>query len=187
MLYLTQDSWEWLAALKPLFKLKILHIACPSRYKFIATQPKIFFDLIGKRLTQIVLDVNLSIYIHSTTDGLLKSVLESNQITKLCLPSMSHETIAGVYSILLHCPSLVSLELERIRLGYDGILYICSTLRKNMSLKHLEIHDDTQIPKPRNGKPIVPFTSFLSMEKVAFPEKTNCTEFRTISSSKTPL
>ena len=85
--------------------------------------------------------------------------------------------MAGVHSILLHCPSLVSLELERTRLGYDGILYICSALQKNTSLKHLQIHDDPQVPKSRNGKPIVPFTSFLSMEKVALPEKANCTEF----------
>ena len=84
--------------------------------------------------------------------------------------------MAGVHSILLHCPSLVSLELKKTRLGYDGILYICSALKNNTSLTHLLIHDDPQVPASRE-RWRTEFTSFSSMEKVALPDKTTCTDF----------
>ena len=86
--------------------------------------------------------------------------------------------MAVVYTILLHCPSLVSLVLKRTRLGYDGILYICCALRNNISLTHLLIHDDPQVPASR-GRIYggVQFTSFSSMERVAVPHKTTCTDF----------
>ena len=87
----------------------------------------------------------------------------------------------GVHSILLHCPSLTSLELKRTRLGYDGILHICCALRNNTTLKHLLIHDDDlQVPPSRKrnyGDIDIQFTSFLSMERVALPSKTTCTDF----------
>ena len=125
---------------------------------------------------------NTAYDLHSSTDGmvdsLLKSVLRSNQITELCLPNISCETMAGVHSILLHCPSLVSLELKRTRLGYDGILYICSALKNNTSLTHLLIHDDPQVPASREREcGNFQFTSFSSTERVALPDKTTCTDF----------
>ena len=98
----------------------------------------------------------------------------------MVLPNISRETMAGVHSILLHCPSLTSLELKRTRLGYDGILHICSALRNNTTLKYLVIEDDNlQMPPSREEREDddIQFTSFLSMERVALPSKTTCTDF----------
>ena len=132
-------------------------------------------------MMDINLPSNTAYDLHSSTDGmvdsLLKSVLRSSQITKLCLPNISHETMAGVHSILLHCPSLVSLELKKSRLGYDGILYICCALRNSTSLTHLLIHDDPQVPASRGRRNDIQFTSFSSMERVVLPDKTTCTDF----------
>ena len=181
-------SWEWLAALKSLRELKVLRISsdeeCSPPPSDLHCWP------VEHRLTKVVLDIKLpsnSVYdVRSSTDALidslLKSVLESNQITRMVLPNVSRETMAGVHSILLHCPSLTSLELKRTRLGYDGILHICSALRNNSTLKHLVIEDnDLQVPPSREGREKrhddIQFTSFLSMERVALPSKTTCTDF----------
>ena len=168
-------SWEWLIALKSLRELKVLHVC--QDYCYVSTEG----------LKEVVLDIKLpsnSAYdVRSSTDALvdslLKSVLRSNQITRMVLPNISRETMAGVHSILLHCPSLTSLELKRTRLGYDGILHICSALRNNTTLKRLVIEDDDlQVPPSRRRGVIdIQFTSFLSMERVALPSKTTCTDF----------
>ena len=178
-------SWEWLAALISLRELKVLHISsdeeCSPPPSDLLCWP------VEHRLTQVVIDIKLpsnSAYdVRSSTDelvdSLLKSVLRSNQITRMVLPNISRETMAGVHSILLHCPSLTSLELKRTRLGYDGILHICSALRNNTTLKHLVIEDDDlQVPPSREREVgDIQFTSFLSMERVALPSKTTCTDF----------
>ena len=177
-------SWEWLAALRSLRELKVLHI---SSFKECSPPPSdLLCGPVEHRLTELVLDIELpssSVYdVCSSTDALidslLKYVLRSNQITRMVLPNISRETMAGVHSILLHCPSLTSLELKRTRLGYDGILHICRALRNNTTLKHLLIPDDLQVPPSRNKNPFtIQFTSFLSMERVALPSKTTCTDF----------
>ena len=176
-------SWEWLAALRSLRELKVLRI---SSFKECSPPPS---DLlcwpVEHRLTEVVLDIELPYNsVRSSTDALvdslLKSVLRSNQITGMLLPNISRETMAGVHSILLHCPSLTSLELKRTRLGYDGILHICSALRNNTTLKHLVIEDDDlQVPPLRQQRDWgdIQFTSFLSMERVALPSKITCTDF----------
>ena len=176
-------SWEWLAALRSLRALKVL---CISSSEECSPPPS---DLrcwpVEHRLTEVVLDIKLpSNSVRSSTDALvdslLKSVLRSNQDTRMVLPNISHETMACVHSILLHCPSLTSLVLRRTRLGYDGILHICSALRNNTTLKHLVIEDDDlQVPPPRQRRDWgnIQFTSFLSMERVALPSKTTCTDF----------
>ena len=179
-------SWEWLAALRSLRELKVLRI---SSFKECSPPPS---DLlcwpVEHRLTEVVLDIKLpsnSAYdVCSSTDALvdslLKSVLRSNQITGMVLPNISRETMAGVHSILLHCPSLTSLELRRTRLGYDGILHICSALRNNTTLKHLVIEDDDlQVLPLRREREYddIQCTSFLSVERVALPSKTTCTDF----------
>ena len=179
-------SWEWLAALRSLRELKVLRISNPEECS--PPPSDLLCGPVEHRLTQAVLDIKLpsnSVYdVHSSTDALvdslLKSVLRSNQITRMVLPNISRETMAGVHSILLHCPSLTSLELKRTRLGYDGILHICSALRNNTTLKHLVIEDDDlQVPPLRKGREDddIQFTSFLSMERVALPSKTTCTDF----------
>ena len=182
-------SWEWLAVLRSLRELKVLHI---SSFKECSPPPSdLLCGPVEHRLTEVVLDIELpsnSAYdVHSSTDALvdtlLKSVLRSNQITRMELPNISRETMAGVHSILLHCPSLTSLELKRTRLGYDGILHICSALRNNTTLKHLVVEDDDlQVPPSRQRKDydymqFIQFMSFLSMERVALPSKTTCTDF----------
>ena len=178
-------SWEWLAALRSLRELKVLRISsdeeCSPPPSDLHCWP------VEHRLTHAVLDIKLpynSVYdVRSSTDALvdslLKSVLRSNQITRMVLPNVSRETMAGVHSILLHCPSLTSLELKRTRLGYDGILHICSALRNNTTLKHLVIEDDDlQVPPSRGREDDdIQFASFLSMERVALPSKTTCTDF----------
>ena len=178
-------SWEWLAALRSLRELKVLRISIPEECS--PPPSDLLCGPVEHRLTQAVLDIKLpsnSVYdVHSSTDALvdslLKSVLRSNQITRMVLPNISRETMAGVHSILLHCPSLTSLELKRTRLGYDGILHICSALRNNTTLKHLVIEDDDlQVPPSRERNwGDIQFTSFLSMERVALPSKTTCTDF----------
>ena len=181
-------SWEWLAALRSLRELKVLCIVSIRGYKECSPPPSdLLCGPVEHRLTEVVLDIKLpsnSAYdVCSSTDelvdSLLKSVLRSNQMTRMVLPNISRETMAGVHSILLHCPSLTSLELRRTRLGYDGILHICSALRNNTTLKHLVIEDDDlQVPPLRQSNwDCIQFTSFLSMERVALPSKTTCTDF----------
>ena len=179
-------SWEWLAALRSLRELKVLHIS--SSEECSPPPSDLHCWPVEHRLTEVVLDIELpsnSVYdVRSSTDALvdslLKSVLRSNQITRMVLPNISRETMAGVHSILLHCPSLTSLELKRTRLGYDGILHICSALRNNTTLKRLVIEDDDlQVPpwREESEDDDIQFTSFLSMERVALPSKTTCTDF----------
>ena len=179
-------SWEWLASLKSLRELKVLRISSDEECS--PPPSDLLCGPVEHRLTEVVLDIELpsnSAYdVRSSTDALvdslLKSVLRSNQITRMVLPNISRETMAGVHSILLHCPSLTSLELKRTRLGYDGILHICSALRNNTTLKHLVIEDDDlQVPPSREEREDddIQFTSFLSMERVALRSKTTCTDF----------
>ena len=175
-------SWEWLAALRSLRELKVLHISSDEECS--PPPSDLLCGPVEHRLTEVVLDIKLpsnSVYdVRSAlVDSLLKSVLRSNQITRMVLPNISHETMAGVHSILLNCPSLTSLELKRTRLGYDGILHICSALRNNTTLKYLAIEDDDlQVPPLRRREDDdIQFTSFLSMERVALPSKTTCTDF----------
>ena len=181
------SSLEWLSGLKSLSELRQLEIFTYGYSWFTPPPAGLKWWPISSRLTTLKMNINLppsaAYDLHSSTDGmvdsLLKSVLRSDQVTRLCLPNISRETMAGVHSILLHLPSLVSLELKRTRLGYDGIIYICSALRNNTTLTHLLIHDDPQVPAPRGRRDIfdIQFTSFSSMERVALPNKTTCTDF----------
>ena len=185
-------SWEWLGGLKSLSELKILHIYSWEDCSPLPTDIRSWLEhgLIegDNKLTEVILDIkfpsNTIHDLHSPTDVLvdsvLKSVLRSNQITKMVLPNISHETMTGVHNILLHCPSLTTLELKRTRLGYDGILYICSALRYNTTLTHLLIQDDLQLPPSKKSRRWgdIQFTSFSSMmERVPLPGKTTCTDF----------
>ena len=169
-------SWEWVTALKSLNELKSLDIS--STVECSVPPPDILTSWpVEHRLTELILDIKLpsnTIYDLSTPvdvllHSVLNSVLISNTITKLVLPNISRGTMAGVRSILLHCPSLTTLELKRTRLGYDGILYICSALRINTTLKYLEIHDVELTPKTSK--------TFSSMETVHLPSKTTPTDF----------
>ena len=169
-------SWEWVTALKSLNELKSLDIGSTGECS--VPPPDIFTSWpVEHRLTQLVLNINLpsnTIYDLSTgvdvlLHSVLNSVLISNRITRIELPNISRGTMAGVRSILLHCPSLTRLRLWRTRLGYDGILYICSALRINTTLEYLEIHDVELTPKTSKA--------FSSMEAVPLPSKTTPTDF----------
>ena len=161
--HLPITSLVWLVALKSLSKLKVLRIS--SRYEcssFECSPPLTDLCwLIEHTLTEVMLDIspfqNELIYHYDQpsqtdilVDAILKSVLRSNQMKTIILFDLSCETMAGVHSILLHCPSLTTMVLKRTRLGYDGILYICSALKNNTTLRHLVIHDDLQLPPSRN-------------------------------------
>ena len=172
-------SWGWLASLR---ELKVLYITSFEECSPPPADPLCW--LVEHQLTELVLDIQLSLdkcEFCSETDKLinsvLKSVLKSNLITKLMLPNVSRATMAGVHSMLLHCTSLETLELKRTRLGYDGILYICSVLRKNTLLKHLVICDDRLLPHSRSEWSLLQFTSFLSEEIIPLPSRTTCTDF----------
>ena len=177
--YFPITSWEWLAGLKSLSELKVLHISSRKECSPLPTDIHSWLEhgLVegDSKLTEVILDIKFpsnTIYdLHSPTDVLidsvLKSVLRSNQITKMVLPNISRETMGGVHNILLHCPSLAILELKRTRLGYDGILYICSVLRNNTTLRHLVIHD-LQLPQSSDEA--------LSRDDVILPGKTTCTD-----------
>ena len=102
------------------------------------------------------------------------------------LHNISHETMAGVHSILLHCPSLTTLELKRTRLGYGGILYICSALRNNTTLRHLVIHDDLQLCRDRCN---AGFRSYASEETLKYDFKNDsntdmCTRLKSYKNRK---
>ena len=173
-------SWEWVAPLKSLNELKSLSIielkSTITDLEESSPPPADFLCwTVEHSLTELVLDVKFpsnTYDLHSPTDVLvdsvLKSVLRSHQITKIVLPNVSRETMAGIHSILLHCPSLTTLKLKRTRLGYDGILYICSALRKNTTLRKLIIHN-LQLPRSED--------TFSSMKRVPLPDKTTCTDF----------
>ena len=172
-------SWEWLASLR---ELKVLNITSFEECSPPPADPLCW--LVEHQLTELELGIELPLNkceFFSKTDklinSLLKSVLKSNLITKLMLPNVSRATMAGVHSILLHCPSLEILELKRTRLGYDGILYICSALRKNTTLKHLVIHDDCGSPHIIYAPSPLQFTTFLSKEVIPLPSRTTCTDF----------
>ena len=177
-------SWEWLAVLKSLSELKVLHISSRKECSPLPTDVHSWLEhgLIegNNKLTEVILDIifpsNTIYVLNSPTHVLVDSVLKSNQITKMVLSNISRETMAGVHNILLHCPSLTTLELKRTRLGYDGILYIFSALRNNTTLKCLKIYDDLQLPPSRYWGGIK-FTTFSSMERVPLPGKTTCTDF----------
>ena len=161
-------SWEWLSSLKSLTKLKALDISYSKECN--PPQTDLLCWLIECRLTAIALDIkfpsNTMYEVDSPTnvlvDSVLKSVLRSKQITKLVLPYISRETMASVHNILLHCPGLALLKLKRtVRLGYDGILYICSALRNNTTFRQLVIHEHSQF--------------LLSEELTVLSAETTCT------------
>ena len=155
-------SWEWLAALKSLRELKALHV-CRDCTCSVSNE-----GLAEVVLRHMKLPSNSAYDVRSSTDALvdslLKSVLRSNQITKIVLPNISRETMAGVHSVLLHCPSLTTLVLKRTRLGYDGIIHICSALRNNTTLKCLVIQDADRLVPPSRQRwhydDIIQCTSF---------------------------
>ena len=183
----SSTSWDWLPALKFFTELRALVIYTREECSHPPTD--LLCWLVEHKLeifALMLLNPSNPIYyydLHTPTDimvdSVLKSSLRSNQITELTLSNISRETMAGVHSILLHCPSLTTLRLWYTRLGYDGILYICSALRSNTTLRHLVVSGDLQLPpfSTTTNLNTIDFTSFSSMERVPLPGKTTCTDF----------
>ena len=180
-------SWEWLPALKCLSNCKLKGFDINNTNALVKTEAlydsqvsswKVAICNIEFPSSTIRYDVCHSINVG--IDSLLKSVHKSNQIARMVLFNISRETMAVVHNILLHCPSLTTLELKRTRLGYDGILYICNALRNNTTLRRLVIHDVLQLPPSRKRRVYyddIKLTSFSSIERVPLPGKTTCTDF----------
>ena len=175
-------SWNWLAALEYLNDLKVLHIISFCECTYPPTDA-ICSLITEHKLTEFVLSIKLpfsTIYdIRSPTDSFVDSIwklLMFTNLSKVELPNVSRATMSGVRSLLLQCTSLSVLRLKRTNLGYDGILYLCSALRKNKSLKHFYI-DDLQLPKHRLSFGNIKLFSFLSINEMSLPCKTTCTEF----------
>ena len=181
----SHTPWEWLVSLNFPSKLEILHIYGSKECRPLPND--LIFMLEGDALKNVIFDIQFpsnTIYelcspIDSLINSVVESVLGSSQITQIVLPNISRKTMAGVHSILLQCPSLTSLELKGTRLGYDGIIFICSALRKNGRLKNLVIHDDLQLPPSRSKRTMgdIKFSCFSSVEKVDLPDKSTCTDF----------
>ena len=182
----TSESWEWLSGLKSLTKLEVLNITSKKQCNLPPVEPLCW--LVKNRLTKAVLDIKIPSTpydIGSPTallvDSVMQSVMNSNQISEVELPNVSRETMVGVRHILLMCPNLTTLKLKRTRLGYEGILYICSALTNSKtSLKFLEINDLCLPPKKRGVQlydiyPVV--SSFSLMDSVPLPSKITCTDF----------
>ena len=174
-------SWNWVSALESLNELRVLHI---SGFRECIHPPS---DMVGiltqRKLSRFLLDIKLppvKMYdICSKTDVLINSLITSptfNNLIEVQLPNISRETMSGIHTTLLHCPSLESLTLKRTNLGYEGVLYLCSALIKNRSLKHLVI-DDLHLPPTRFSFGNIIFSSFLKIKEVTLARKTTCTEF----------
>ena len=112
------------------------------------------------KLTPSVYDVGLQSATASYVNSVLKSVLVAKQIRKLSLTYVTRDTMKNARR-MLECGNLVKLEMTRTRLGYDGILYICSALRDNTTLTHLTIHDELDHPR-------MPIPFFRNMLKIVF-------------------
>ena len=179
--HISAASWEWLPELKFLSDCKLEGFHITNKFNFFNGQEITWSESLLD-LEFPSLNNRYSVYhsIYVGIDSLLKSVHRSNKITRIVLPpNLSRETMAGVRNILLHCSSLTTLELKRTRLGYDGILYICSALRNNTSLRYLVIHDDLQLPTKREKRVYGSFkyVALSSMKRVTLPGKTTCTDF----------
>ena len=161
--------YKWLASPESLKHLKKLLISNKSQD----------YSHHAREETELYIELPPTTVIPDICNSVINLVIQFN-IGNLILPNISCETMSGVRNILLHCPSLTTLELKRTRLGYDGILYICSALRNNTTLRHLVIHDDLQSPPSRKRRyhhGATLFTTFSSMKRVPLPGNTTCTDF----------
>ena len=137
--------WGWLDAVTSHNRLTKLHIS--SRGQCSPPLPDSLHVLIQSRLTTFICHIATvqGIALSSTpphVHAILKSVIISKQIVILDIQSVSREAMVSVRNILSHCHSLTKLKLSEARLGYDGILHICSALRNNTTLDSIEIYDE---------------------------------------------
>ena len=100
------------------------------------------------------------------------------QIMKLSLPYASRDTMINVRRMLVECGNLVKLEMERTRLGYDGILYIRSALRDNTTLTHLTIHErNMEYLTVQDHHRIMGQGEIRPLQYIPLPNIATCTSF----------
>ena len=145
-LYISTEPWEWkwISALKSLSGRGLRGFHITNKISRLASWSKTVLDV---RFPYNALTFDACSSMYAAIDSILNTVVGSDAITEMELSAISRETMDGVRSILLHSPSLTTLILRRTRLDDDGILYICSALRKNTVLRHLVIHGDLQMPR----------------------------------------
>ena len=80
-----------------------------------------------------------------------------------------------VLYIISQCPSLVKLHLIKSRLGYDGILYICSALKNNTSLRKIAIED--VVEEPHLPSLALFKDTYTHMQTQDIPNKATYTDF----------
>lgn len=140
-------EWEG-DALMSLRNLRVLHLC---NVECSPQQTDAICQLIENSLTEFTLDIGPSstaskLYADSTLMKILNAVLNSKQINHLALPNVARSSMGTVHNILLRTRSLTTLELREASLGYDGILFLCSTLRNNTTLRELVIQDKETVP-----------------------------------------
>ena len=145
-LYISTEPWEWkwISALKSLSGRELRGFHVTNKGSRLTSWAKTVLDV---RFPYTALKFDACNLMYAAIDSILKTVVRSDEITEIELFAISRETMDGVRSILLHSPSLTTLTLRKSRLDDDGILYICSALRKNTVLRHLVIRGDLQIPR----------------------------------------
>ena len=173
---LYMPSWEWLHALQSLSECNLKGFYIISKGSVFLITPSVNVAILDIEFPSSTIMYSVCHPITLGINSLLNSVHRFNQITTMCLSSISRDTMATVCNILIHYPNLITMWLYRTRLGYDGILYICKALRYNTSLRRLVI-DDLQSPPSRNERLFGSFTSMLFIERVPLPGKTTCTDF----------
>ena len=166
--------WGWLDAVTSLNRLTKLHIS--SREQCSPPLPDSLHVLIQSRLTTFICHIATvqGIALSSTpphVHAILKSVIISKQIVILDIQSVSREAMASIRNILLHCHSLTKLKLSEARLGYDGILHICSALRNNTTLDSIEIYDEIKHTRFITETALKCYCDFDLIDTVALPRK----------------
>ena len=138
---LSRHTWEWgVGVISSFNNLNVLHlegIQCSSQ------QANSICGLIETTLTELKLHIVplSSVAPDAVLEKILGSVLLSKKMNILWLYNLSRLTMQSMQTVLLQCPCLEVLRLFECALGYDGILFLCSALLNNTTLKILSIHD----------------------------------------------
>ena len=138
---LSRHIWEWgVGVISSFNNLNVLHlegIQCSSQ------QADSICGLIETTLTELNLHIVPLSNVAPDVElkQILGSVLLSKKMNTLGLYNLSRLTMQSMQTVLLQCPCLEVLHLFECALGYDGILFLCSALLNNTTLKILSIHD----------------------------------------------
>ena len=186
---LSRHTWEWgVGVISSFNNLNVLHlegIQCSSQ------QADSICGLIETTLTELKLHIvpPSNVALDAVLEKFLKSVLLSKKMNTLWLYNLSRLTMKSMQTVLLQCPCLEVLHLFECALGYDGILFLCSALLNNTTLKILSIHDkrtkyvhrgkfDAKIVQWYDKKEVLPLSTNTTTSVLVELNnilKTNCT------------